>query len=87
MNTILDPRRREAARLAELNRLGAVRPEADRVLQEFVDDVREVLDLLRLSGFPSLSMQQSCHMSYKTRHEDCIEASHDVVAHVSRPAA
>ena len=32
--------RREAARLAELGRLGAVRPEADRVLQGLVDDAR-----------------------------------------------
>ena len=31
---------REAARLATLERLGAVRPEADRALQEVVDEVR-----------------------------------------------
>lgn len=41
MKASLDLRRREAARLAELERLGAVRPEADRVLQELVDDARE----------------------------------------------
>ena len=33
---------READRLAELGRLGAVRPEADGVLQELVDDAREI---------------------------------------------
>ena len=42
MSATLDPRRREAARLAELNRLGAMQPGADRVLQELVDDAREV---------------------------------------------
>ncbi len=42
MSATLDPRRREAARLAELNRLGAMQPEADFVLQELVDDAREV---------------------------------------------
>ncbi len=42
MSATLDPRRREAARLAELNRLGAMQPETDRVLQELVDDAREV---------------------------------------------
>ena len=42
MSATLDPRRREAARLAELDRLEAMRPEADRVLQELVDDAREV---------------------------------------------
>lgn len=32
--------KREAARLAEIEYLGAVRPEADRALQEIVNDVR-----------------------------------------------
>lgn len=43
MSTPLDLHRREATRLAELGRLGAARPEADRVLQELVDDAREAL--------------------------------------------
>ena len=34
--------RREAERLAVLDHLGAVRPEVDRVLQQLVDDVREI---------------------------------------------
>jgi GAF domain-containing protein len=42
VSATLDPRRRQAARLAELNRLGAMQPEADLVLQELVDDAREV---------------------------------------------
>ena len=42
MGTTFDPRRREAARLAELNRLGAMESEADSVLQELVDDARGV---------------------------------------------
>ncbi len=42
VSATLDPRRREDARLAELNRLGAMQPEADLVLQELVDDAREV---------------------------------------------
>lgn len=39
----LDPCRRETLRLAELESLRAVRPEADHVLQELVDDAREAL--------------------------------------------
>jgi GAF domain-containing protein len=42
VSATLDPRRREAARLAELNRLGAMQPGTDRVLQELLDDAREV---------------------------------------------
>ena len=45
MSTVFDPRRREAARLAGLDRLEAMRPEADSVLQELVDDAREVFGM------------------------------------------
>ena len=34
--------RREAERLAALDHLGAVQPEVDHVLQQLVDDVREI---------------------------------------------
>jgi signal transduction histidine kinase/DNA-binding response OmpR family regulator/HPt (histidine-containing phosphotransfer) domain-containing protein len=39
-----DRREREAARLAAIEHLDVVRPEVDRVLQEIVDDVREIFE-------------------------------------------
>lgn len=42
--TTFDENGREARRLAALDHLGAVRPEADRVLQELVDEVRNIFE-------------------------------------------